>query len=268
MTPQQAVGLKILAASPVFSMMAPFYLVHSPAAQSLNVCQSTFAYAVDNLLDEKTTLLGAIADATYSEVGYFYPKGDTTQGGTIKLEDRHARPKASSALTLNDDMFDVVAVRSRDDILNHVNVTVHPRKIDAAATTVLYELTTTETTPKILAGETLALTVFFRDATGRFVRVGATEIVTPASTTDYVGNTAADGTGADRTSSLTLTFTSTSNSATLSVISSLSWSGESPLSRSASATSFTRSGCWNWRGERFTAMVTGAPSGLRFHTAA
>ena len=188
-----------------------------PAARSLETCQSTFAYALDNMRDEKTATMRAIADAVFAEVGYFYQRGDTSQGGTVKLEDRHFRPKASSVLTLNDSMYDVVARRSRDDIYNHVIAIVHPRKIDAAATTLLYALPTDATTTKpfLDAGQTISFTVFYRDSTGQFVRVGGDSIVTPVATTDYLGNSQADGLGSDLTASLSITFASTSNSATI-----------------------------------------------------
>lgn len=187
-----------------------------PTARSFRQGQTTFAFALDNLRDEKTPLMRAIADVVYSEIGYFYVKGDNLQGGTVRFEDRHARPLSASVATFDKTMFELHAKRSRDDIVNHVNAIIHPRRVDAAATTVLYELTTTDTRPKILPGETMPLTVYFRDATGRFVRVGATSIVTPVAGTDYIANTAADGSGSVITSDLSLSFSSTSNTGTLS----------------------------------------------------
>jgi hypothetical protein len=78
---------------------------------------------------------------------------------------------------------------------------------------VLYELTPTETVPPINPGETIAMTGFFRESSGRFVRVGGDAVVTPVATTDYLGNSQDDGLGSDLTASLSLSFTSTSNSA-------------------------------------------------------
>lgn len=190
-------------------------VARQPAAQSLATGQSTFAYAMDNLRDERTSALRALADATYAEVGYFYVKGDTTQGGTVTFESRHTRPLASSSGTFDETMFEMVATRSRDDILNHIIAMVHPRKIDAAATTVLYELTPTETVPAILPGETIALTALYRESSGRYVRVGGSDIVTPVASTDYVANSQADGGGSDLTASLSLVFASTSNTASM-----------------------------------------------------
>ena len=186
-----------------------------PTSSSYEVGQSTFAFAMDNLRDEKTPALRALSDIVLAEAGYLYMKGDTTAGGKLKYEDRHFRPLASSVATFNETMFNIMAIRSRDDIINHVIAMVHPRKVDAAATTVLYELTPTETVPSLVPGETIILTVFFREATGRFVRVGGDSIVTPVASTDYIGNSAADGSGSDLTASLGLVFASTSNAASL-----------------------------------------------------
>ena len=188
-----------------------------PTATDYKQGQSTFAYALDNVRDEKTSLMRALADVAYSEIGYLYMKGDNLQGGTLCFEDRHHRPKAVPLATFNDDMFELDVLRSRSDILNHVNTVVHPRQVDAAATTVLYQLTTTETVPEIPAGGTLPMTVFFKDATGRFVRVGATDVVTPVPGTDYIANTQADGGGSVITGDLSLSFSASSNTGTISL---------------------------------------------------
>ena len=188
----------------------------SPAATSYATGQSTFAYAMDNMRDEKTLALRALTDIVLAEVGYLYVKGDSVQGGTLKFEDRHARPLATNAGTFDSTMFDISAARSRENIINHVFVIVHPRKVDAAATTVIYSLADTSSeVPSLLPGETKALTVLFRGDNNRFVRVGADSVVTPVAATDYVGNSQADGGGSNLTSSLGLSFSYSSNSATI-----------------------------------------------------
>lgn len=187
-----------------------------PAAIDFETGQSTFAYAFDNARDERTPLIRAFLDGVVSEVGYMYPKGDTTQGGTLKLEDRHFRPlQTTPAASFNKSMYDVAAVRSRANVINHILAVVHPRAVDAAATTVLYTLAATSTKPEIKSGETLPLTVFFRDSQGRFVRVAGTDIVTPVAGTDYVANTQPDGSGSVVTGNLSIAFNHTSNSASI-----------------------------------------------------
>ena len=196
-----------------------------PAATSYATGQSTFAYAMDNMRDERTLALRALTDIILAEVGYLYVKGDTAQGGTLKFEDRHARPLAANAATFSSTMFDIVAVRSREDIFNHIFAIVHPRKVDAAATTVIYSLAdTTSEVPSLLPGETKSLTVLFRGDNNRFVRVGADSVVTPVAATDYVGNSQADGGGSNLTASLGLVFSFSSNTGTMT------WTNNHPTS--------------------------------------
>lgn len=193
-------------------------VTRQPVTKSLRVGQGEFPFALDNMQDNSTPVLRAIADCVMSELGYFYVKGDTSEGGTAVFEDRHKRVLDGAAeATFNDTMLDVDAVRTRDDIINRVHVIVHPRKIDAAATTVLYELTPTETVPSVVAGGTIALHGLYRDATGRFIRLGGSEQVTPASTTDYTANAAADGSGADLTASVAVTAAFSSNGVTFTI---------------------------------------------------
>jgi len=199
----------------VFSTILSASHHRQPPATSIATGQSTFAVSLDNVRDESTVGLRGLADVTMAEGGFMYVKGDTVQGGTLVFEDRHARPLKTSSATFVETMFELGAVRSRADIFNRSNVIIHPRKIDALATTVLYSLTpTTSMKPSIIAGATLAFTGLYRDATGQFVRVGGDEIVTPVATTDYLGNSQADGLGSDLTASLGLVFASSGNSAT------------------------------------------------------
>lgn len=185
-----------------------------PPHIDFEVGQSTFAFALDNVLDDETVALRAISDTVFAEVGFCYPIGDTVQGGTLRFEDRHYRSLADVVAIFDEEMVALEASRARDAVYNRVTAIVRPREVDTAATTVLWELTPTETVPQILPGETVTFTGLFRSASGRYARVGGTDLVTPVATTDYLGNTQPDGSGTDRTSSLVLTFAATTNAAT------------------------------------------------------
>ena len=63
-----------------------------PNATAYATGQSTFSTSLDNISDNETSVVAALQDAIISELGYIYVKGDTTQGGTLVMEDRHARP--------------------------------------------------------------------------------------------------------------------------------------------------------------------------------
>jgi|TARA_R110000824_G_scaffold132891_1_gene295457 hypothetical protein len=190
-----------------------------PNATSYSTGQSTFATAFDNLQDAQTSVYQALADATISELGFLYIIGDTVQGGTLRFEDRHARPKKGAAsATFNNTMGSLSVTRTRGMLINRVYVVVHPRTTDGSAT-VLYELTTTNENPLIPAGESILINCPFKEPTINAYRVAAESLVTPVSGTDWVANAAADGSGTNLTSSVTVSIeNSAANSAELKLV--------------------------------------------------
>ena len=102
------------------------------------------------------------------------------------------------------DIHKSIAVTHAADYYNQVKVKSYPRKIDAAATTVLFNL---DYPIYIAAGNTVTLTGRFRDPDNETSNVAGTEMVTPAATTDYLFNSASDGTGSNLTADLTVTAT-------------------------------------------------------------
>jgi hypothetical protein len=189
-----------------------------PLATSYDEGQSTFEYAFDNLLDTQTTVLRALADCVISELGYLYVKGDTTQGGTLKFENRHARPKYGAAdASFDNSMMGLKVDRGRNDVINRIYVIVHPRTADASVS-VLYELTTTASVPAVSAGTSIQIIAPFKESSIRGYRIAGTSVVTPASGTDWIANTAADGTGSNITSDVIVTHSTTSaNSVTFNI---------------------------------------------------
>lgn len=169
-----------------------------PGATSFSTGKETLEYAFDGAEDETTPVLTEIQKVASSEFGRVFVKGDTTQGGTLTFENRTDRgEKSTNSVALDDDdLREMIARGSRDDALNDITVQVHPRRIDAAATSVLFNL---EYVPKIVPGEELEINVIYRDPDQRAVRVGGTAMVEPAPSTDYTFNTEADGSGSDRT---------------------------------------------------------------------
>lgn len=86
------------------------------------------------------------------------------------------------------------------DITNYVTVVSYPRRVGPDATTVLWTL---ENTTEIEAGATITLRAPYNDPdTGR--PINAIEFTTPVANTDYKANSAEDGSGSDRTSSLSV----------------------------------------------------------------
>jgi hypothetical protein len=206
-----------------------------PIATSYATGKSTFAYALDNLRDNKTSVLRALADVVMSEMGYLYVRGTTTaagaKGGQLRFESRETRATAGDAVhTFANDMVALEARRSRGDIINRTYVEVHPRTLDGSAST-LWETTDTEVVPVVGALSSTTIIAEFTASlingvnfggssvtTSRGGHLATTNLTTPASGTDWVANAAADGTGANLTSSVTVAVATTaSNTATLTV---------------------------------------------------
>jgi hypothetical protein len=192
-------------------------VTRQPSATDYETGQSTFAFALDNLLDGQTSVLRALADVTISELGYLYVKGDTAQGGTLKFEDRHARARFGAAVgSFDNSMVTLDVTRSRSDLINRVYVVVHPRTV-AGSATVLYELTSTESVPSVSAGETIKITALFkaRTAAGDEMdyRIAGKTITTPESGIDWIANSAEDGSGSNLTASVNVTLSVTAANA-------------------------------------------------------
>jgi hypothetical protein len=212
-----------------------------PLNKSLATGISTFAYALDNFNDTKTTVMRALADATMSEMGFLYIKGAAVttgtvanSGGILTFESRHTRPLSGDPVyTFDETMVAMNMRRSRQDVFNQTFVTVHPRTLDTAAT-VLWELTTTEVVPSIPHSSTITMIAEFTEKIVTDVNFGAststhargsqiasTNLTTPVSGTDWIANAAADGSGASMTSDIAMTISITgANTALLQFVNS------------------------------------------------
>ena len=182
----------------------------APAAKSLATGRDVYPFAFDNLGAAGSPTLVAIAQAVMqSERGFLYVTGDATTGELFVMESRDTRAKTASSLTLSagDFRYDAGLTVPSDlsRVFNDVETIVNPRKVDAAATTILVSLAT-ET--EIAVGQTVTLLVDYRDPSGSgTTRVGGKDMVTPAANTDYTGNAASGGGGTDLTSDLDLSAT-------------------------------------------------------------
>jgi hypothetical protein len=178
------------------------FVPESPNGAILFPGSEVYTLALDNTRDEAVSALSEMHRIAMSELGQVYVRRD----GVLVFENRAARVATvpTASVTLADTMhgLDVAGVSSSS--LNRVQVTVHPRVTDSAATTVLYELVNPL---QIGAGETKVVIGPFRaaTATGITTRVGGLSMVAPVATTDYTMNTASDDTGVVLTASLSVT---------------------------------------------------------------
>jgi len=129
---------------------------------------------------------------------------DITVLARYSTDDSLALENLTNAAAEFVDIHKSIAVTHAADYYNQVKVKSYPRKIDEAATTVLFNL---DYPIYIAAGNTVTLTGRFRDPDNETSNVAGTEMVTPAATTDYLFNSASDGTGSNLTADLTVTAT-------------------------------------------------------------
>lgn len=185
----------------VFSTLVAAVAIQPPTTDVQTGCD-TFAYALDQASDDGgLNVLNEFQRIAASEFGMIYQKGD----GTLVFENRTARNNTGTTLTLDDTWISGLEyVLDRKELINAVNVTVHPRTYDAdAVTKVVYKL---ESAQQILQSTKITIECTFRDTTtGQFVAIGTLGVTTPVASTDYLFNTAEDGTGVDITSQLTVT---------------------------------------------------------------
>ena len=214
----------------------------APLATDYNTGQDTFPTVFDTVRD-RTAAIGELNKLALSEFGYIYTKGDRTGGETLVVEGRNTRsnvantsiPKSQSesgfllkagsatdyilmagssdkiipclvqTATFDNIMMNGTQISYGKHLANRVKGVSYPRKVDAAATTVLFTL---QKAIEIKAGQTKTnIRGTYRDPDGAATRVNGRDMVTPDAGTDYKANASADGTGADMTSSCTVTAT-------------------------------------------------------------
>lgn len=180
----------------------------SPVAVSIDEGEESLPYAFDvGALDEENYMLSEFARIEASARGYVFIKGDTTQGGTLVRADRTSRTiAAANVATFSNTMSDLEIGYDLDSLINSIRVTVYPRTVDGAATTVLYQLAVSATTQAIAPGQTIVLEGSYRDPDQPNQPNGATDIVTPVAGTDYTMHANNDGSGTVLTSSFDVVF--------------------------------------------------------------
>lgn len=181
----------------------------------INIQQGTDIYpiALDNQQDESATAHSEFGKLMLSELGLCYVTGD----GTLTAENRSSRLNGTTDHVLDNAMIDGEPERSTDQLVNLVKVTVHPRRVDAAATTVLYS---TDRRTQIDNGANPEIFLQFRDPNQEAARVGGLDVVTPVATTHYTFNTAEDGSGTNVTTNpnITVSFEIASNGIYVTIV--------------------------------------------------
>jgi len=198
--------------------------------EGINVFPTVF-----DTVTTKTKAYNEMSKIALSELGYIYLTKDKAYGEMLVFESAEARhglreltilPKAGvdsgfllkedggsllletgGKIILNeettfvaDNVFNRLDVEYGQNVINRFTNLAYPRKVDAAATTVLFSLAYPM---QIGSGETIVFRGNYSDPDGG-ARVSGTEMVTPVADTDYKMWTVSDGSGVDITADLTI----------------------------------------------------------------
>jgi hypothetical protein len=199
--------------------------------------QDTFPTAFDTVRSN-TRVLSEFNKVALSELGYIYLRHDQPYGETLVVEGRHTRSAndsllmtpllsfESDRLLMEDgdhllqetgDLIVIEALKQMEfnnnmtsldvsygtNVVNLIQAKVYPRRIDSAATSVLFSLSTPIA---LAAGETKAnIRALYRDPTAQASKVNGKDMVNPVATTDYLMYANSDGTGSNLTANLAVT---------------------------------------------------------------
>jgi len=185
----------------------------APRATSYATGVETFARIFDTDSDERMSPMALFQKLVRNEMGgLIYLKGDTAGGETLRFDSRHTRPlNTTSIITLDNTMQDVEIQYSREAVKNLVKAQIYPKRVDTAATTVLYEA---QQKFPIGVGQSMTLTLPYRDPTTARP-ISASDVVYPlVADSDYKFGSS-EGTANDLNASLGISATIGGNSTRL-----------------------------------------------------
>lgn len=165
---------------------------NKPHEINLQLGTDDYPIAFDSSKNENTYVQGELGKVALSEQGLIY----ISREGALVFENRNYRGSVSTVSYTLDNTMDTADVdASTRSIINQVKVTVHPRRIDVAPTTVLYQ-----SSQRIAQDHGVETKTFlqFRDPTQLSARFGGLNVVVPLPSTHYTVHDAQTG-GSDIT---------------------------------------------------------------------
>ena len=181
----------------------------APVNVSLDTDKFSLPFSLSAEMDEKTTAMGAIQKVCQTVLGYFYIRGNTTDGETAVFQREESRAATANAATLDDTMSSMRVTRNTDKIKNHIVGKVHPVRVDEEAV-LLYEL---ESDIFVDGGDTQTFTFRFKDPTNLATRISALDIEALEADTHYRASKFEGVNLNDANALLTITPTNGGNSA-------------------------------------------------------
>lgn len=174
--------------------------------RNLDVGQTTIQYTT--VSGSLSNVLGKVSDA---EQGRIYVAKD----GRVRFEDRHWRlaNAQTSVWTLQDQnpIADMESPVGWETLVNRVVVVAHPVEVKTTGT-----LWTAQTVVSVPAGASREVWAQYSDSDTGQACVGK-DLVTPVAGTDYVANSAEDGTGTDLTGQVSVTVSAFTDTAKITI---------------------------------------------------
>jgi hypothetical protein len=173
-----------------------------------------YPYALDTAQDESTRAISELQKLALSEYGFVY-----VDAGVAVFEGRRLRGLQTDPVFALDQNQQIIALaltaHDREQVLNRVQTTAHPRRVDDDSTSALF---VSGGAIEVKAGASLVVACQYRDPDQRAARVAGIDMQTPsAAHGDYAFYSAKDGTGTDLTDSLRVTAVFGGNSAAVTI---------------------------------------------------
>lgn len=195
----------------------------APDSTHYHIGSSTFASVFDTTT-ARTRAMEEFAKLAISELGYIYVKQLSASPEVLCVDGRNTRSSQALANVITtggtvtatfENCANKVAISHGRDYYNKIQVVSYPKEVDAAATTVLFNM---DREISIEAGGTIAFTGRFRDPNNEAVNVAGMNMVSPVGTVDYTMFTGSGGTGSDITADLAVTATYGANGVGYSLV--------------------------------------------------
>lgn len=184
-----------------------------PQARSISTGLETYDIAFDRAREDSMTIRELIHEICISEMATagFIGTPDPAGGLFVFYNRQTSAFNTIVVHNFDDDILrgGLVVPGSRDDLVSKVQVFAHPTQVDPAPI-VLYDLQTTST---FIGPSGVNAFLFgpYRDPENPGDRVGGTDMIQPEPTTDFLMNSAQDGSGADLTGNFTVSASYTSS---------------------------------------------------------
>jgi hypothetical protein len=162
---------------------------------------TTFVIFGDNINSKKQTKKTSVYSALKTVVEAEQGKLFETRTGRVAFWSRHTLPMDLANpvdFALTDVMFGEMDYKYGRRLMNDLTLTIHPRTVSGSVAA----LGTLDKAVEIGIGEEKEITINFLDSAGN--RQGGIDLVDPVATTDYLANTAEDGSGTDVTASFSV----------------------------------------------------------------